>query len=135
MLFVDSDVLLDAALERDSHYVPSLQFLQSLREGAEKACTSWHAVANVHYFARAGGRERFARAYIEDMISFIDIVPTGTDDIRYALSLPMSDFEDAMQVAAAITAGARLIVTRNLDDYAQSPIRVISPAEAVAELS
>ena len=69
------------------------------------------------------------------MISFIDIVPTGTDDIRYALSLPMNDFEDAMQVAAAIAAGARLIVTRNLDDYAQSPIRVISPANAVAELS
>ncbi len=44
---------------------------------------------------------------------------------RYAAELPMADFEDAMQVAAARACGARYIVTRNVRDYERSPIRAV----------
>ena len=54
--------------------------------------------------------------------------------LRYATTLPMSDFEDAMQVAAARACNARHIVTRNLSDYRLSPIPAISPQEAVSDL-
>jgi len=33
----------------------------------------------------------------------------------------MKDFEDAMQVAAALACGAEVIATRNMRDYAQAP--------------
>ena len=46
----------------------------------------------------------------------------------------MRDFEDAMQVAAARACGARHIVTRNLRDYARSPIPSISPQEVLDQL-
>ena len=59
---------------------------------------------------------------------------TDTEGIRYAAALPMADFEDAMQVAAARACGARYIVTRNIRDYQHSPIRAASPQEALAEL-
>ena len=48
----------------------------------------------------------------------------------------MADFEDAMQVvvAAARACGAQNIVTRNGRDFQRSPIRAISPEEALTEL-
>ena len=55
--------------------------------------------------------------------------------MRYAAGLPMTDFEDALQVAAARACGARYIVTRNVRDFAGSPIPAISPREALRSLS
>jgi len=47
----------------------------------------------------------------------------------------MSDLEDAMPVAAARACEARHIVTRNIRDYARSPIPAVSPEEVLSELS
>jgi len=46
----------------------------------------------------------------------------------------MSDFEDALQVAAADACGAEMIITRNLQDYVQSPIRAVEPTNALSLL-
>ena len=72
-----------------------------------------------------------ARDFIVELTRFVEVASTDTDDIRYAAGLPMSDFEDAMQVAAARACGARCIVTRNLRDYEHSPIRATPPLEAI----
>ncbi len=136
MIFVDSDVLMDIALERAEHFENSARFLEWAAQNAqEPTFVAWHSISNIYYNVRREKGHGFASEFVRFLIQFLQVAPTTTADAIYALSLPMNDFEDAMQVAAAIAAGARLIVTRNLDDYAQSPIRVISPAEAVAELS
>ncbi len=41
----------------------------------------------------------------------------------------MPDFEDAMQVAAARSCGAMVIATRNVRDFAHSPIPARTPSE------
>ena len=63
------------------------------------------------------------------------VATTGTEALRSAAALPMADFEDAMQVAAAQACGARYIVTRNVRDHKRSPIRAITPHDALDELS
>jgi len=47
----------------------------------------------------------------------------------------MADFEDAMQVAAAAACRAEVIATRNLRDFARSPIRAASPERLLRELA
>ena len=82
-------------------------------------------------------RERnapYARQFIADLLEFVEVVRTGTADVRYALDLPMSDFEDALQAAAARACGARAIVTRNVRDFARSPIPAITPGVAFTGL-
>ena len=64
----------------------------------------------------------------------MSVATTDAEGIRFAAGLPMADFEDAMQVAAARACGARQIVTRNIGDYARSPIRAVEPREALAGL-
>ncbi len=52
-----------------------------------------------------------------------------------ALNSPISDFEDAIQIASAINANLDAIVTRNLSDYKNSPVPVYSPSDFLALLA
>ncbi len=54
--------------------------------------------------------------------------------MRQALALDFKDFEDAMQVAAALRFRADRLVTRNLKDYRNSPIPVVSPTGFLKEI-
>ena len=51
-----------------------------------------------------------------------------------ALALPLSDFEDAMQCASAMACNADVIVSRNVKDYQNSPIRTVTPEQLLQEL-
>ncbi|MYA35274.1 MAG: hypothetical protein F4Y34_01245 [Gammaproteobacteria bacterium] len=65
------------------------------------------------------------------MTRFVDVASADAHAVRFAASLAMADFEDALQVAAARAVGARRIVTRNTKDYARSPIPAVLPETAI----
>ena len=121
------------ALEREPFFEVSKAFMDFAEGADEPVCIAWHTVANVHYIAGREGVD--TRDFILSLMNWVDIAPTDAESVRYAAGLPMADFEDALQVAAAHACDARHIVTRNLADYAQSPIPAISPREALSSLS
>lgn len=98
------------------------------------AFVAWHTVSNVYYLLRPSHGGASVREFLVDLTRLAAVVQAGSEDVRYAASLPMSDFEDALQVAAARACGARMIATRNASGYERSPIPARSPAEVVAEL-
>jgi len=51
-----------------------------------------------------------------------------------ALALPLNDFEDAMQCASAMACNADVIVSRNVKDYQNLPIRTVTPELLLQEL-
>ena len=132
---VDTDVLIAVALGREGFVGPSREIIQLLRERGETLIVAWHTISNFYYNIERPQDAAFAKDAVTQLLTFVEVADTGTEDARYALDLPMPDFEDAMQVAAARACGADFIVTRNVRDFAQSPIPVLSPADALAELS
>ena len=108
--------------------------MDRIEHGAEAAFIAWHSVANFYYLVAPALGGVNARDFIVELTRFVAVATTDTTGIRYAAALPMADFEDAMQVAAARACGARHIVTRNVRDYARSPIRAVKPEEALKEL-
>lgn len=62
----------------------------------------------------------------------MQILPTSDKDVSVALHLPMNDFEDALQCSAALCCGASLIVSRNIADYQNAPVRVVTPEQALS---
>ena len=135
MILVDSDVLIDVALAREPHAPASGDWLTRAEQGSEPVCIAWHTVSNFHYVVSGVRGDADARDFILRLLDWAEIAPTDADSVRYAASLPMSDFEDALQVAAAAACGARQIVTRNLRDYEGSPILAVSPREALGDSS
>ena len=134
MILLDTDILVDVALDRSPYSDPASELLDRIEYGAEAAYIAWHSVSNFYRLVTPALGGVSARDFIVELSRFVEVVPTGKDEIRYAAELPMEDFEAAMQVAAARTCGARYIVTRNVGDYERSPIRAVDPMEALGEL-
>jgi predicted nucleic acid-binding protein len=123
-LFIDTDILLDVLLEREPHFDQSAQVLDWAETHPGQCAVSWHGLANIHYLSKDG-----AQQFIEELTDFCVIPGTGTTEMKRALELGFRDLEDAMQVSAALLFGSQLIVTRNLSDYKESPIKAVSPGD------
>ncbi len=134
MILLNTDVLVDIALDRHPHSESASELLDRIEHGAESAYISWHSVSNLYYVIAPAVGGVSARDFIVELTRFVAVATTDTEGIRYAAELPMADFEDAMQVAAARACGARHIVTRNVRDYVRSPIRAVDPQQALGEL-
>ena len=134
MILLDTDVLIDVALDRRPHASSASELLDRIEHGAESACIAWHSVSNLHYIVAPARGGVSTRDFIVELTRFVGVAITDTEALRYAAALPMADFEDAMQVAAARACGARHIVTRNVRDYERSPIRAVDPQEALSGL-
>ncbi|MXY36556.1 MAG: PIN domain-containing protein [Dehalococcoidia bacterium] len=132
---VDTDVLIDVALGRESFVGPSREVIQLLRERGETLLVAWHTISNFYYNLERPQDAAFAKDAVAQLLEFTEVAKTGTEDAHYALTLPIPDFEDAMQVAAARACDAQFILTRNVRDYVDSPVPALSPTDALAELS
>ena len=133
-MLLDTDVLIDVALDRRPHSGPSSELLDRIERGSRRAYVAWHTVSNFYYLVTSERGDADARDFIAELVRFVAVAPTDTPALRYAMSLPMVDFEDAMQVAAARACGARHIVTRNVRDFAPSLIPAMTPRQALDQL-
>ena len=100
MILLDTDVLIDVALDRHPHSAPASQLLDRIEHGAEAAFIAWHSISNFYYIVSPALGGVSARDFIVELTRFVAVATTDTESIRYAAELPMADFEDAMQVAA-----------------------------------
>ena len=133
MMLIDTDVLIDIALDRRPHSEPASELLDRIERGAHSAYVAWHTVSNFYYLVASSRGGTNARDFIVELTRFVEVAPTDTQALHYAAELPMADFEDAMQVAAARSCSARYIVTRNVKDFVRSPIPAITPQEALTQ--
>lgn len=133
-MLLDTDVLIDVALDRLPHSGPSSELLDRVERGPRRAFVAWHTLSNFYYLVRSSRGDADARDFIAELVRFVAVAPVDTAAAGYAVSLPMADFEDAMQVAAARACGAQHIVTRNVRDFARSPIPAVTPQEALDRL-
>ena len=132
-VLIDTDVLIDIALDRAPHADHAVDLLGTLEARPGTAFVAWHSISNFYYLVRPSQGHQQARDFLRELIRFVPIAPTTTRSLHQALRLDMGDFEDAMQVAAAMAADAEVIVTRNLRHYKQSPIRAANPRTVLDE--
>lgn len=133
-MLLDTDVLLDVALDRHPHVRHSAALLSRLEQMPPVAFVAWHSLANFHYLVRAHASDHSARRFLAELTRFVTVAPSDGNAFRYAAALDLRDFEDALQVGAARAVGADRIVTRNRRDYRGSPIPAVSPKAALARL-
>lgn len=131
-LLLDTDVLLDVALGRERFGPDSKAVLDWCHAAPRSAFLAWHTIANTYYLLRPTTGDRVAREFISQLLLFVDVVRGGGEAVRRALALRMRDFEDALQVAAAMSEDAQYIITRNTADYRGSVVPVLTPRDFLA---
>lgn len=127
--FIDTNVIVDVIAHRDPFFEDSQAILSlcAMRE-IEGAVTDL-TFCNVAYVMRkqlGNVRVRECLCVLKQMLT---IVPVGEMAIQSALDDETVDFEDAVQLAAAVNCGADVIITRNIRHFSRSPIQVMTPAD------
>ncbi len=135
IVLVDTDVLIDVALDRMPHVESSSALLDKLEQRPGTAFVAWHTLSNFYYLVAPTRGQDDTKAFLVELTRFAHVAPTTTDSLRYAAQLTMHDFEDAMQVAAAMACDAEVIITRNIRDYANAPIQARTPSSLLYELA
>ena len=134
IVLLDTDVLIDLALDRSPYVDAATELIDALEVRPASAFVAWHSLSNFHYLVAPSRGKRSAQQFLEELTRFVQVSPTTTESFRFAVSLTMRDFEDAMQVAAAQACGAEVIATRKLRDYANAPIEAAKPETVLEQL-
>jgi predicted nucleic acid-binding protein len=131
-LLLDVDVVLGVLLDRAPH-VAAASALWAAGEREEcRLSIPAHAVTTIFYLASRHYDAKRARVLIGDLISVFSVAAVDEAVVRRAAALEMDDFEDAVVASAAEREGCDAVVTRNLADFAESPVPAIDPATALA---
>jgi predicted nucleic acid-binding protein len=129
---IDLNVILDVLQRREPFYATSARVLACAEEGLIVGWIAAHSVTTLFYLiARHQSAER-ARVVIGELLSLLSVAAVDQAVIEQALTLPYADSEDAVQMVAAIQAGAQYLVTRDLQNYRAGPLPAIQPAELLA---
>jgi predicted nucleic acid-binding protein len=131
----DTNVLLDAVLAREPFVAEAAFLLEAVEAGQLIGVISATTVTDVHYLVERQTKNRTtAITAVMRLLTLMDIGTVDRRILEQALSLNLTDFEDAIQVACAITLGLDAIVTRDLNGFAESPVLVLSPTDLRSRL-
>jgi len=130
-ILLDTDILIDVALDRKPFSDDASLLLDKIEMRYADGFIAWHSLSNVYYICSSSVDDRKLKEFLKGLIKFVSVSETSTKDASYALTLKMGDFEDAMQVSAAISCKADLIATRNIKDFKNSPVAACLPREVI----
>jgi predicted nucleic acid-binding protein len=134
-ILLDTNVILDAMLQRSPWCVEADAILQMGTHGTVTCFAGPTSLATVFYVARKAVGSIKARAVISKCLSGFEIALMDKQTFLDADNLPGSDFEDNILIAAAVTASLDGVVTRNKAHFLYSPIPVWEPAELLQMLA
>jgi predicted nucleic acid-binding protein len=129
VVFLDLNIVLDVLQKREPFFPSSAALLSLAETGEIHAFLAAHSVTTLFYLVQKGRSSAEARAVITSLLQFLCIAPVTQTTIEQALSLDTPDFEDAVQMIAALQVKADCLVTRNPRDFEPALLPVFQPVE------
>ena len=126
---IDLNVILDVLQKRKPFFVASARTLALAEQHLFRGVWSAHSITTLFYLYAKDQSSDAARVAITDLMQFLEVAPVNNQVIETALALPYRDFEDAVQMAAALHISADYLITRNIADFKSGPIPALMPAE------
>lgn len=130
---LDLNIILDVVQKRAPFYFTSATVLSKILENEHAGYLPGHAVTTLYYLVQRYADKARADEIIDWLLVHFEIIPQDKVHFVRARTLAMPDFEDAAFVTAAEAARCDLILTRNLSDFARSPVAAMSPEEFLAQ--
>lgn len=127
-LFIDSDVIIDFFTDREPHVNPASELFELNEQGIVKLYLSAVSVNNIYYIVRRFLGQKKTLDVVEALTEMTEIVGTTKKEILQALKNNFTDYEDSVQYSSALTIhDLDAIITRNIKDYRNSSIAVMTP--------
>ena len=128
-VLLDLNVLLDVVQNRVPHYHDSAKVLSLARLGEIQAVLPVHAFTTLYYIlAKAAGKPK-ADQTIDWLLAHFQVAVADKAVLLRARQLPLADFEDAVVASLAEASQCDHVVTRNVSDFAGSPVSALTPTD------
>ena len=124
----DTNVLLDAIANRADHEAAQ-SLIMAVAEEKVSGVISANSVTDIYYIAKKLVGDESARNAIWNLMTVFDVAPVDGEACATALSVQMSDYEDAVLAVCAEKEEADYIVSRDQGflKASGSPVAVIAP--------
>lgn len=127
-LFIDADVVIDFFTDREPNANPASELFEMNEQGSVMLFLSAVSVNNIYYIIRRFLGHKKTIEVIETLTEMTEIIGTTKAEIIQALKNDFSDYEDSIQYSSALNIkGLDAIITRNIKDYKNSSIAVMTP--------
>lgn len=134
MILLDLNVVLDVIQKREPHYSVSAAVLDRIVQRHVDASLPAHVFTTLYYVVEKYQSSSAAQRAVDWLLMHFGVAPVGREELIRARALGWDDFEDAVVAAAAESNGSSLIVTRNVRDFAGSPVTAVTPEEFLVGL-
>ena len=131
----DLNIILDVLQERKDFYHFSARLLAYAETGIIQGWLAAHSVTTLFYLIAKDKSPDQARVTLTSLLQFLKIAPVNQETIEQALNLPYRDFEDAVQMVAALHIHCRLFSNPECRDFQPAPMEVLQPVELLAILN
>lgn len=129
-VLIDTCVIIDTFQQRQPFCAESNRIFLAAATNQINGCITSKAIADIYYLTHKYLHDDAkTRKALKTVFSVFAVLDTTANDCFNALSSPMKDYEDAIMAETAKRENMDCIVTRNVKDYADARVRVLSPAE------
>jgi predicted nucleic acid-binding protein len=132
-VLIDTDVILDFFFDRKPFSDDAAKILAMCEKKEINGNITAVILSNVYYLLRQSANHNKVIESLNTLMSIIDIVNIDKKTVMNALNSNFKDFEDALQnYAAEADNEIRIIVTRNIKDFKNSKLGVLTPENYLA---
>lgn len=131
-VLVDTNVVLDVLEGRPAFVNDATLIFDRVERGVITGLLCATTITTIAYLAGKALGKQAANQQIRQLLTLFEVAPVTRAVLDAALASKTADFEDAVLAEAALGAGAQAIITRNLRDFAHSPVRAHTPAQWLA---
>ena len=132
---VDNNVIIDALKPNPQFESNAQQILRLASVKKIDGFVSANSLTDIFYVLRKAHGANQAKIMIQKLILILDVIGIDPVDCIDALSLPMSDFEDAIIAVCAKKIGADSIVSRDERLIkSETSVRVVTPEQLLEEV-
>lgn len=135
-ILFDTNVYIDILANRKDFVAFSKD---AFKKAVSKNCSIYittTSVTDIMYVLRKYfGDAKVQRTTVGNFISNLKLARVHKKDFDFAFSGVMTDFEDAVQASCAKRYHLDLIVTRNVKDFANSPVKTVTPQEFLSRMA
>jgi len=130
--YFDTNVVVDVLLKREPFFKDSFEALTKIANKSASGIIGASAITDIYYIVNKElkGKEKSLNS-IFSILKILLLVGTIPQDIFMAKDLDMPDFEDSVISAIASRNEADYIVTRNVEDFENSPVVAVTPSDFI----
>ena len=127
-ILIDTDVILDFFFDRKPFSDDAAKVLSLCESREIKGFITSVIISNVYYLLRQTATHEKVVEKLMQLVTITEVLTTDRNVIIKALNSNFKDFEDALQnYSAELNGQIDLIVTRNIKDFKNSALGVMTP--------